>query len=281
MNITVPKFDLPVDFMVGNDIFEDTLGFYSRFPCRMKSQFFIMCLQGRLRATINLAEFTIVPGDFVVLLPDTFIQIHEMVGEVRLYYAGFSSHFMDQANLNNSFFDMQPVIMENPVSPLTHGLCSVYEDYFKLLIRVQNNPKFYLTSPVQSSVLSIFQEQTSELYRERHKAKQAHSGREREIYREFIRLLREHYANEHSVSFYASKLGVTLQHFSNTIKKASGNTASEIIVRMLIMDAKTQLKSTSNSVKQIALSLGFENISFFYKFFKQHVGMTPQEYRDH
>jgi transcription regulator, araC-type len=47
------------------------------------------------------------------------------------------------------------------------------------------------------------------------------------------------------------------------------------------MDAKSRLKSSNEPVKNIALSLGFYNISFFNKFFKQHTGVTPQEYRGH
>jgi AraC family transcriptional activator of pobA len=45
------------------------------------------------------------------------------------------------------------------------------------------------------------------------------------------------------------------------------------------MDAKAQLRSTDLTVKEIAFSLGFNNLSFFNKYFRQHTGMTPQEYR--
>ena len=40
-------------------------------------------------------------------------------------------------------------------------------------------------------------------------------------------------------------------------------------------------RGKNEPVKNIALSLGFNNISFFNKFFKQHTGVTPQEYRGH
>ncbi len=65
----------------------------------------------------------------------------------------------------------------------------------------------------------------------------------------------------------------------STIKKAAGNTPLEVIASVILMEAKSRLKSTDEPVKNIALSLGFNNISFFNKFFKQHTGITPQEYR--
>ena len=63
------------------------------------------------------------------------------------------------------------------------------------------------------------------------------------------------------------------------VKKESGQTAMEIINHTLIMDAKTQLRTSSTPVKDIAMSLGFNNAAFFNKFFKHHVGMTPQTFR--
>ncbi|MCD8183344.1 MAG: helix-turn-helix domain-containing protein [Bacteroides sp.] len=54
----------------------------------------------------------------------------------------------------------------------------------------------------------------------------------------------------------------------------------EIINDALIVDAKTQLRTSNTPVKDIALTLGFNNAAFFNKFFKRHVGMTPQMYRN-
>ena len=64
------------------------------------------------------------------------------------------------------------------------------------------------------------------------------------------------------------------------VKKESGHTAMEIINRTLIMDAKTQLRTENTQVKDIALSLGFNNAAFFNKFFKKHTGVTPQMFRN-
>ena len=88
------------------------------------------------------------------------------------------------------------------------------------------------------------------------------------------------YTEEHEVSFYAKKCGVTPAHFSGAIRKASGHSPLAIITGIIIMNAKAQLKSTRLPVKEIAFSLGFNNLSFFNKYFRKHVEMTPQEYRE-
>lgn len=49
---------------------------------------------------------------------------------------------------------------------------------------------------------------------------------------------------------------------------------------LIIIDAKTQLKSTSTSIKEIGISLGFDNLATFCRFFRRHTGVSPLKYRD-
>ena len=64
------------------------------------------------------------------------------------------------------------------------------------------------------------------------------------------------------------------------IKQKTGKSVSDIIAEMVIMDAKSQLKSTDLTIQEIAYSLNFSNVSFFGKYFKRYVGMSPQNYRN-
>ncbi|MBQ5826872.1 MAG: AraC family transcriptional regulator, partial [Bacteroidaceae bacterium] len=47
----------------------------------------------------------------------------------------------------------------------------------------------------------------------------------------------------------------------------------------IVKEAKRQLKYTDKSVKEIAMQMDFPNVSFFGKYFKTHVGVSPMEYR--
>lgn len=91
----------------------------------------------------------------------------------------------------------------------------------------------------------------------------------------------KYYTVHHGASFYADSWDLVCLIFVQRSKKAAGNTPLEVIASVILMDAKSRLKSGNEPVKNIALSLGFNNISFFNKFFKQHTGITPHEYRGH
>ena len=78
----------------------------------------------------------------------------------------------------------------------------------------------------------------------------------------------------------ADLMHITLPHLCATIRNASQRTAGDIVSEAILIDAKAQLKLTSTPIKEVALALGFENVAFFNRFFKQHVGLTPKVYRN-
>lgn len=280
MNDNIPKLDIPKEFIVGDNVTGEILKLYGRFPCKIKAGLFVFCLQGTLRATINLNEFSIGRHDFVTLPPGSFIQIHEVSEDTHLYFAGFSSSFVSNVNYIKSITSYLPIIIDNPITALSDDAASLYHQMYTLLIHASSVPSVCENKEILKSIFTIFLQGVVELYKNQTSYKITPLTRENEICREFVQLAMENYTEEHSVSFYAGKFNITLQHFCYTIKKASGRTALEIITSIIIMDAKTQLKSTDLPIKKIGFALGFDNMSFFNKYFRKHVGMTPQEYRE-
>jgi len=82
-----------------------------------------------------------------------------------------------------------------------------------------------------------------------------------------------------SVSYYAERLYITPKYMSTTVKKISGKTALEWINEYVIEDIKRQLAFSSKSIKEIADYLMFPSISFFGKYVKKHLGVSPKEFR--
>ena len=99
------------------------------------------------------------------------------------------------------------------------------------------------------------------------------------IFQNFMLSLYQYYQKERDVAFYAELQHITPRYFSSIIKEKSGQTASRWIVQLVIAEAKRYLESTDLSIKEVAAMLNFPNQSFFGKYFKQHVGMSPNDYR--
>ena len=100
------------------------------------------------------------------------------------------------------------------------------------------------------------------------------------IFQQFWSLLNEKGNNKRSVNDYADALNISSKYFSAVCKKVSGKTASEIITGHTITQAKVLLRDNKKSIKQIASLLGFANQSHFGKYFRNVMGVSPQQYRD-
>ena len=82
-----------------------------------------------------------------------------------------------------------------------------------------------------------------------------------------------------TVAYCADELNLSANYFGDLIKKETGKSASEYIHLKLIDVAKERILDANKSVSEIAYELGFKYPQHFSRVFKQHVGLSPQEYR--
>ncbi len=105
------------------------------------------------------------------------------------------------------------------------------------------------------------------------------SNRTDELFNRFVALLREHCRTQRSVEFYAAQMGITPKYLSLILKKKSGRNASKLIDEAVVYEAKRLLKYSGLSIGEISDNLNFTSQSFFGKYFKQRVGVSPSRYK--
>ena len=282
MKKELPKIDITEDFVIGSnaDIDLGILNLYTQYPCRLKAEIFVLCMDGSIDASINLSEYIIKKNDFVTLSPGSIIQINRIEGNLKLYFMVFSSEFINGLNKNTSIIDLIYITKNHPVLSLPEEFASIYEEFFLLMMKVyykKHSP--YNPEILKCMLLSILY-RLSDMYHDQPARKETFSSRSEEICKTFGHLVIQHYTQERNVSYYAKKMGITPAHLSNTVKNMTGKTVMDFISEVVIVDAKAQLKSTNLPIREIAYSLNFPNVSFFGKYFKRLTGMTPQQYRN-
>ncbi len=99
------------------------------------------------------------------------------------------------------------------------------------------------------------------------------------IFTKFMELLQNEPIKHQSVAYYADKLCVSSKYLSYVCKLISGKSASEFIQNAVIGEIMYYLENTTLSIKEISCRMGFSNISFFGKFVKSHLGVSPNKYR--
>ena len=95
----------------------------------------------------------------------------------------------------------------------------------------------------------------------------------------FFSLLEKNFANRKMVSDYAQELSVTPNYLNETVKKASGFSASHHIQQRIILEAKRKAAYVRKSMKEIAYDLGFDDISHFSKYFKKVSGINFSDFK--
>lgn len=273
-----PQVDLPIDMIAWTEVTEDVLNIYKQ-SCRLKACIFALCLEGSITVSINLMKTEIKQGDFITLLPGTIIQFNEQKEKVCLGFVGFSSHCVNGVNVIQSTLASFSTILGNPVISLPPIIVSYFKDYFSLWARITTGP-YPLDTRMAQSTLNMLLYGVDNLYNTQSLPQKKLKSRKEEICRELIQLVIENYVQEKRAQFYADRLGISLQHLSTTVKQVTGKNVLDIIANVVMVDVKAKLKSSNMTIQEIAYSLNFPSPSFFGKYFKRHMGMSPLEYRN-
>jgi AraC family transcriptional regulator, transcriptional activator of pobA len=94
-----------------------------------------------------------------------------------------------------------------------------------------------------------------------------------------LQLLAQKQDDKPSVSAIAERLHVTPNYLNGKIKEQTGKPASLHIRDKLLLEAKSFLLHTNLQVSEIARKLGFENVTYFNRFFKKGCNESPQAFR--
>ena len=279
-DIDIPMIDLPDNWLIGTDIQKELLKLYTNYPVRLKCEIFVLCMDGEIDASINLNKIKIKANDIITLTPGSIFQIDRIEGNLKIYFLGFSAAYLEQKANSRVLLDTMYQSLGRPVLSLSLEGAKLFEEYCTLLIHTylhfEDSIVLQTIAPniftdVHNIVCLLYNKNTND---------QRPISKSEQICRSFNLLVLQYYRQNRNVSWYAEKLGITHAYLCTTVKQAIGKTCIDVISSMVIMDAKSQLKSTDLSIQQISDSLNFANMSFFGKYFKRHVGMSPLEYRN-
>lgn len=99
------------------------------------------------------------------------------------------------------------------------------------------------------------------------------------IFRQFKKLLVQHYRQHHDIGFYAGCLHISTTYLSRIVKNMTGHTVRFHLSELLGADARRMLECTDLDVQEISGRLGFSDQSVFGKFFIRKTGLSPLKFR--
>ncbi|PKF75224.1 helix-turn-helix domain-containing protein [Chryseobacterium sp. PMSZPI] len=103
---------------------------------------------------------------------------------------------------------------------------------------------------------------------------------DRQRIQELVGLIEKHYILQKKTGFYAEKLKISTHHLNDIVRLLRGTTVKKMINQRLILEAKRELSFGALTVKEIAFKLGFNDASYFSRFFKKHTGQNPDFFKN-
>lgn len=105
------------------------------------------------------------------------------------------------------------------------------------------------------------------------------SNQKGSLFEQFLQLVQEHCMEEREVEFYAARLFITPKYLTEVCKKNSSQTASAWIQNYTTQRLVILLQNQNLSFTQVADTLNFSSLSFFSRYVKKVLGVSPSEYR--
>lgn len=264
------------DFWMLDNISGATLGMLNQ-PMKFTSFTTIFVRKGHCRFEINLQEYDIEAPCVVNVMSSDIMQPLDISDDFEGAFMVMSSRFIEDFKRGVGDSQLLGMIRANSLVHITPQSLSDFEMFYRQMRSItSDSTKPYVYNAVLHTLLAFFFYTVLPcLNKERQEGSTA-----THITRRFLKLARDNFKRERFMDFYARELRITGKHLGRTIKQQTGFTASEWLDRMVILEAKVLLKSSSMTIQQIAEELNFPSQSFFGKYFKNIVGVSPKEFRN-
>jgi AraC-like DNA-binding protein len=240
----------------------------------------IFCLQGSIEFTFNNRPFRCNAGEFIFLFAHSnfsrFVFSKNFNAKVLLVETNFLNDNLPDLSLS---IDAYLHSKENPVLHLQNK-----KDKQKILLNfgllysryLEKEHRFYnetLRMQMQLFILEMWHTFAGEL---RNRKRTIQSGT---IYERFMQLLQDHSMKEREVDFYARKLNITPKYLNYICKLNTDITASAWIQRYARERILLLLQNNDLNISEIANKMNFSSSSFFTRYVKKLLGVTPREFR--
>ncbi len=249
-------------------------------PCRVDGVVVFVCLTGKVVSKVNMRTYELNPGDLLVNFNSSTIQAegtqHFEALAVLVSYA-----YLDKLRINiNNKLSFYMGVRDNAVTHLSDGDIASFCDLFNLMERNAEDAREgrdgimdTLIQLLGKMLIRLAQAAGPQVDSERKPL------RSEQIFEKFIELVTLHHGAKRNTSFFATELGLTPNYLSSMVKTCSGRSSADWINEYTVSEAKLMLRFSDMSVQQIATNLSFPSQSAFGKFFKQHVGLNPNQFR--
>ena len=238
---------------------------------------------GSLHLTIHGQSYALTPGEFCFI---NSRELHEIksAGESLHHAVVFDPGFLD--------FSLYDNCQHNFIRPITSGtllfptFCSAFppEDHKKILFHMQEIISLYHTLPACAplSIKLHILHMIELFFQAGYFLENTLSPKGKDSLnklKQVIAYIQKNYAQSISLQSLSDICFMSPNYFCRYFKQEIGKTPISFLNEYRIEKACEMLSETEQHISDIALSVGFDNFSYFVRKFREYKGVTPKKYR--
>lgn len=252
------------------------------YPFRSENTGILIFTRGRVKIQIDLKTYIAGVNDIVFLDSQSILQVMEVIEDVQCVSVSFTDEFALKNIQNYSDVNVLRLFAEKKIT--VFHLPAPKRDLFIQLIehlyRLNRGQEKYYRKERIMHFFNVLALELMGIVREEIEKLDLKTSRKKILIDQFLKHLKMHARKERDVQFYADKLCVTPDYLTRVIKQASDLTAREVIEEAVVMEARDLLMDHNLSIGRIAEILNFSDQSFFGKYFKKKMKVSPNAFRN-
>lgn len=254
-------------------------------PTRMHVSLIGMCTSGSCVIRSYTEERRLSPNDMLFILPGSMVSYEQQSEDFSVMFLTVSQRLLHK--MQCASFNLAPrfflFMRQHFHYSLDESEALRFRNYFEVLCtksvslkdadaNYRNEVLINLTRIFYLDFYNFYQCNSQQIQGDPY-------SRKEELTCRFFLLIMDHYREHKEVAFYADKLCITPKYLTMLVKEVSGKSAKDWISEYVLLEVKALLKITSLDIQQIVSRVNFSDLSSMGRFFRQHTGMSPSQYR--
>ena len=249
----------------------------------------VVCLKGRMTVTIDSTRHSLTRNHAMFLQPNCVVTDYQLSDDFESRALVFSLGTIENSiYLRRKIWDNISYLRLHPIVPLSDDDIRIFKHYYGIATaNLQEADSLYKQEIISHLLRSLVYEfllltdriiaEGRESREESHERKQTSND---DLHRRFLELLAFSRGRTRKVQDFADQLCVTPDQLTAATKEISARTALDWITETTIQFITHDLLYTQKTVSEISNELDFPSLSFFGKYFKQHIGLSPRAFRE-
>lgn len=240
-------------------------------PHRKTVNDFLFVTNGYVKRQLGIVNYDVRQNELMII-PKFQISTTEFHSEDL---NGFYCHFSDSFLTNNPFLlQWKPTDFENTKIVLSQETANRIHQLLETINNLYQQNWIQNKELIAQYLRTVLTEITFQ-----NKYVPSVLDKKKGLVLKYIQLVNINLKKGLKISNYAELLHISPNHLNKIIKNQLSKSAQEIHNEIILQEAKVLLLQTSKDISEIAFDLGFNDVSYFGKFFRKHTNQSPMEYR--